>query len=93
MMKQAVPELQEVVRQEPKNRDAWHQLSIAYGRDGQVCMAALALAEKHAAANGPGARRQAKLQADRALQCLPVGSPGALRAEDIYNQMDRDEDE
>lgn len=89
--KQAISELEEVVRQEPKNRDAWHQLSIAYGRDGQVCMAALALAEKAAAAGGPGARKQAKLQADRAMQCQPVGSPGWLRAQDIYNQMDRDE--
>jgi predicted Zn-dependent protease len=36
MIRQAIPELEEVVRQEPKNRDAWHQLSIAYGRDGQL---------------------------------------------------------
>jgi len=93
MVQQAIPELEEVVRQEPKNRDAWHQLSIAYGRSGQVCMAALALAEKHAAASAPGARKQAKDQAQRAMQCLPEGSPGWLRAQDIYNQMDRDEDE
>jgi len=91
MVRQAIPELEEVVRQEPKNRDAWHHLSIAYGRDGQVCMAALALAEKAAAGGGQGARKQARLQADRAMQCLPVGSPGWLRAQDIYNQMDRDE--
>lgn len=92
MVRQAIPELEEVVRQEPKNRDAWHQLSIAYGRDGQLPMAALALAEEAAATNGPRARKRAREQADRAMQGLPEGSPGWLRAQDIYNQMDRDED-
>jgi predicted Zn-dependent protease len=93
MIKQAIPELEEVVRDEPKNRDAWHQLSIAYGRDGQLAMAALALAEKAAATSGRRARKEAKDQAGRAMQGLPEGSPGYLRAQDIYNQMDRDEDE
>ena len=80
------------MRQEPRNRDAWHQLSIAYGRDGQLPMAALALAEKAAATSGPGARRQARQQAQRAMQGLPEGSPPWLRAQDIYNQMDREEE-
>jgi predicted Zn-dependent protease len=92
LIRKAIPELEDVVRQEPRNRDAWHQLSIAYGRDGQLPMAALALAEKAAATSGPGARRQARQQAQRAMQGLPEGSPPWLRAQDIYNQMDREEE-
>jgi predicted Zn-dependent protease len=92
LVQKAIPELEDVVRQEPRNREAWHQLSIAYGRGGQLPMAALALAEKAAASTGPGARKQAKQQAQRAMQGLPEGSPPWLRAQDIYNQMDRDDE-
>ena len=42
--------------------------------------------------SGPGARKQARQQAQRAMQGLPEGSPPWLRAQDIYNQMDRDEE-
>jgi predicted Zn-dependent protease len=91
LVKSAITELEGVVREEPRNREAWHQLSIAYGRDGQLPMAALALAEKAAATSGESARKQAKQQAQRAMQGLPEGSPAWLRAQDIYNQMDREQ--
>jgi predicted Zn-dependent protease len=78
--KAAIPNLEEVVRIEPFDAPAWRTLAIAYGRDGQLGMAALSLAE---AAQVRGDTKEAKMQADRALRQLPVGSPAALRAQDI----------
>ncbi len=92
LVKKAITELEKVVRIEPKNGSAWHQLSIAYGKDGQLAMMALALAEEASGGSSPRARKQAKDQAERAMQGLPEGSPAWLRAQDIYNEADRDEE-
>jgi predicted Zn-dependent protease len=81
MIKGAITELETAVRIEPRNSAAWRQLSIAYGRDGQLPMTALALAE---AASASGRAKEARQQADRAMQGLPEGSPAWLRAQDIY---------
>jgi predicted Zn-dependent protease len=78
----AIAHLEEVVRYEPRNAGAWRQLSIAYGRDGQLAMAALALAE---AAEARGDDAEARQQADRAMRQLPEGSPAYLRAQDILS--------
>ncbi len=78
--KEALRNLEEVTRIETRNPSAWRLLSIAYGRDGQIPMAALALAE---AALARGNKNEARAQADRALQQLPEGSPAWLRAQDI----------
>lgn len=78
--KDALGNLEEVTRIETRNPSAWRLLSIAYGRDGQIPMAALSLAE---AALARGDKGEARLQADRALQQLPEGSPAWLRAQDI----------
>lgn len=83
LIKKAIPELEEVVRIEPQYPFAWHQLSIAYGMDGQVAMAALALAEESATSSSPRACRRAKEQARRAMQGLKEGTPAWLRAQDI----------
>jgi hypothetical protein len=53
---------------------------------------ALALAEQAAASGGPQATKRARDQAQCAMGMLPEGSPGWLRAQDIFNQMDREED-
>ncbi|MBX6322296.1 MAG: M48 family metalloprotease, partial [Rhodospirillaceae bacterium] len=82
LIKAAIPNLEQVLRAEPTNALAWRTLSIAYGRDGQLPMAALALAE---AAQARGDRKEARAQADRALRGLPEGSPAAIRAQDILN--------
>ncbi len=84
--KEARSNLEEVTRMEPRNSGAWRLLSIAYGRDGQIPMAALALAE---AAMARGNKPEARSQADRALQQLPEGSPAWLRAQDIFAAADR----
>jgi predicted Zn-dependent protease len=93
LTKKAIPQLEEVVRIEPRYAPGWHFLATAYGRDGQEPMAWLALAEEAAAQSGPKARKQAKDQAYRAMGALPEGSPAWLRAQDIYNEASRDEDE
>lgn len=80
--KAAIAHLEEVVRLEPRNAGAWRLLSIAYGGDGQLAMAALALAE---AAQSRGDDEEARQQADRAMRQLPVGSPAYLRAQDILS--------
>ena len=92
LVKKAIPELEKVVRIEPKNSSAWHQLCIAYGTDGQLAMASLACAEEAANASGKRACRQAKEQANRAMQGLPEGSPAWLRAQDIFNGSRCDEE-
>ena len=92
LLKKAISELEKVVRIEPRNGSWWYQLSIAYGRDGQLAMSALALAEKAAASSAPRACREAKDQSQRAMQGLPEGSPAWLRAQDIFNEADRDEE-
>jgi predicted Zn-dependent protease len=92
LIESAAAELEEVVRLEPASVSAWRQLSIARGRLGQEPLAWLALAEAAAASSGEQARKEAKRQAQRAMQALPEGSPGWLRAQDIYNEASRDED-
>ena len=92
LVKKAITELEKVVRIEPRNGSAWHQLSIAYGKDGQLAMAALALAEEAAGGSSRRARKQAKDQAERAMHGLPEGSPAWLRAQDVYNEADREEE-
>jgi predicted Zn-dependent protease len=92
LVKKAIRELEKLLRLEPKNRSAWHQLSIAYGTDGQLAMAALAMAEEASGGSNERARKQAKDQAQRAMQGLPEGSPAWLRAQDIFNEADRDEE-
>lgn len=84
--KDALANLEEVTRIEPRNPGAWRLLSIAYGRDGQLPMAALALAE---AALARGDKPEARAQANRALQQLPEGSPAWLRAQDIESAAAR----
>ncbi|MDP7670201.1 MAG: M48 family peptidase, partial [Alphaproteobacteria bacterium] len=54
--------------------------AIAYGRQGQVGLSSLALAEKFLIR---GKNKDARAQAKRAEKALPHGSPGWLRAQDI----------
>lgn len=93
LTKKAITQLEEAVRIEPRYGPAWYHLSIAYGRDGRMGMAFLALAEEAASKGGEKNKKRAKEQAQRAMQALPEGSPAWLRAQDIYNGASRDEDE
>ena len=80
LLRPALANLEEVVRREPRNSFAWRLLGIAYGRDGQLGMAALALAES---ALARGDRPEARYQAERAIRQLPENTPAWLRAQDI----------
>jgi predicted Zn-dependent protease len=87
--KQAISELETAVGIEPKLNQAWRLLSIAYDRDGQAPMTALALAELSL---GRGDNKEAERHAERALDMLPQGSPAWLRAEDIVMQATQGDD-
>jgi predicted Zn-dependent protease len=83
---EAERQLGEVVRLEPQNAGAWRLLGIAYGRNGDIPNASLALAES---AMLRGAREEARFQAERARRTLPEGSPQWLRADDLKRAADR----
>ena len=69
-----------MVRLDPGNAGACRLLVIAYGRDGQIGQASLALAES---ALLRGAKREARTQAERAQRALQAGSPDWLGGDDI----------
>jgi predicted Zn-dependent protease len=81
--------LNEALRKETRNSQAWRLLAIAYGRENQIGMSALALAEQ---AMVEGDKRLAVQQAMRASQLLPAGSPARIRAEDLREAARRKED-
>jgi predicted Zn-dependent protease len=79
-MGRAIDELRAAIQAEPDNFNAYRHLSQAYGQSGDIANAELVMAEGNFRA---GNIREAKVFAARALQKLPKGSPGALRANDI----------
>ncbi|MFD0387336.1 tetratricopeptide repeat protein [Tistrella bauzanensis] len=72
------------------NATAWRLLGIAYGRAGRMPQASLALAEYNAQVNR---WEEAVVQATRARDNLPVGSPGQLRADDLVEYAKRQREE
>lgn len=78
----AIEHLREAVRIDPTYAPYLHFLGIAYGRDGQIALSSLALAEE---ALLRGDLPKAKVMAERAKDGLPSGSPPWLRAADIVN--------
>jgi predicted Zn-dependent protease len=87
--KRALANLNEGVRLEPDNGNAWHFLAVAYGRQNDIGMAALALAEE---ALTQGDKKLAVQQATRATQILKAGTPARLRAEDLKQLARRKDD-
>jgi predicted Zn-dependent protease len=81
----ALANLKEASRHDSNNSMTWHLLSIAYGREGDIGMAALSIAEK---ALLEGNKALAMSQARRAMGILNSGSLPWLRAETIYNKAD-----
>lgn len=79
-MSRAIDELRAAVQSEPENFSAYRHLSQAYAQAGDIANAELIMAEGNFRA---GNTRDAKVFAARALQKLPKGSPGAVRANDI----------
>ena len=80
LLESAIANLRAALRHEAGSAFTWHQLAIAYGRDGQMGLSSLALAEE---AMLQGRKDDARYQAGRAGKLLPRGSPGWLKAQDI----------
>jgi predicted Zn-dependent protease len=87
--KRAIAYLNDALRTEDKEVQGWHLLATAYGRDNQIGMAALALAEEGLAA---GKKKDAQQQAVRAKALLPKNSPGYNRAENIHREAEHLDD-
>ena len=81
--KRAIAYLSDALRSEDKDVDAWHLLATAYGRDHQLGMAALSLAEEGLAADN---KTNALQQSLRAQHLLPKSSIAYARAQQIYLQ-------
>ena len=81
----AKQELQAAINVESDNPDAWRSLAIAYGRTGDIGMAALSLAEQFMA---QGDYKQAVGQGQRAQQLLPPG-PQRQHAQDLLAEATR----
>ena len=89
MNKRAIAHLNDALRTEDKETGAWRLLATAYGRDNQVGMAALALAEEGLSA---GKKKVAQQQANRARALLPKNSTAYNRAENIQRQAGERDD-
>jgi predicted Zn-dependent protease len=87
--KRAIAYLNDASRVEGRESQIWHFLAIAYGRDNQMGMAALSLAEE-ALANGK--KKNAMQQANRAKQTLTKNTPPYFRAEDIHREAEHLDD-
>jgi predicted Zn-dependent protease len=84
--KRAIAYLNDASRTEGRESQVWRFLAIAYGRDNQIGMAALSLAEE-ALANGK--KKDAMQQASRAKQMLTKNSASYFRADDIHREAER----
>ena len=82
----AVKLLETAVAKDRDNASAWRTLGTAYGRQGKLGEAALALAESEMRFDRPDLAFQ---QASRAQTILPKNSPAWLRAEDIRQGSER----
>lgn len=84
LVKAALKNLLFATRESPENAFGWHQLAIAYGRDGQLGMSTLALAEE---ALIKGKLRDAAYQVARAERHFSQGSAGWIRAQDLKREI------
>lgn len=82
LLDEAIRELSFAGQREKELPDPHRHLATAYARKGDIGMAELSGAQ---AAFLEGDLVSAQTQANRAMQKLPAGSPGKLRAEDIVN--------
>jgi predicted Zn-dependent protease len=83
--KRAIAYLNDASRAEGRESQVWHFLAIAYGRDNQIGMAALSLAEE---ALADGRKKDAIQQSTRAKQLLTRNTGFYARAEDIHHEAE-----
>lgn len=83
--RKAIAELNDAAQAEGRDSTVWGYLAVAYGRDNQLGMAALSLAEK---ALADGQKTEAAQQSKRAQQNLPRGTASYFRAVEIGHQAE-----
>lgn len=79
-LKSAIANLEQALRIEKNNTFAWHQLGVAYGKQGQLDMSNIALAEE---ALLMGDKETAKKFIGLSKKYIKPGSPAELRLKDI----------
>ncbi len=84
--RKAIANLEKVLAQEPGNAFAWRLIATPYSRIGDQGMVHLALSEYWL---GRGDNERAGIEARRAVELLPSGSPDAQQAQDVYNEAER----
>ncbi|HET9902787.1 MAG TPA: M48 family metalloprotease [Xanthobacteraceae bacterium] len=82
LLDEAIATLRTALVREPEVPDGFRQLAIAFARKGDRAQADLASAQALVAA---GDFKTARELAGRARQHFPVGSPGWVKADDIYS--------
>jgi len=87
--KRAIAYLNDASRDEGRESEVWHFLAVAYGRDNQMGMAALSLAEEALANNK---KKEAVREAGRAEQLLPRNTTAYARAAEIRREAKQSED-
>jgi predicted Zn-dependent protease len=87
--KRAIAYLDDASRKEGRDGEVWHFLAVAYGRDHQMGMAALSLAEE---ALADGKKKDALQQSDRAMHLLARTARGYARAWEIHREAKQDDD-
>lgn len=79
---EAITLLQAAVIREPESPDVYSQLAMAYGQKNDLARADLAAAQ---AAFMRGDIKTAREIAGRAKSRFPIGSPGWVKADDIFS--------
>ena len=87
--KRAIAYLNAAAQTEGREGTLWRLLATAYGRDNQLGMAALSLAEE---ALADGKKKDAQQQAQRAKQNLPRNTAFYARAEEIQREAKESDD-
>ncbi len=85
LAKGAINHLLYATNADPSNAFAWRQLAVAYGRDGQIGLSALAQAE---AAMVTGNLKDAAFHIGRAERQVEKGSTAWLRLQDLKRQVE-----
>ncbi|RZO38218.1 MAG: M48 family peptidase [Rhodospirillaceae bacterium] len=80
LIKSAIGNIEQALRYDRFMPLSWHLAATAYGRNGQLGVSALALAEHNLLL---GRFVDARGQANRAMRILRANSPGWIRAQDI----------
>ena len=83
LTKRAIAYLNDAAQAEGREGMLWRLLATAYGRDNQLGMAALSLAEE---ALADTKKKDAQQQAQRAKQLLPKNTAAYARAEEIQRE-------